>query len=246
VGRLRGKIAGGVRRLGYEVVRLAPPTEARRARALLLADLGIEGVVDVGANDGPFAHELRVDGYRGRIISFEPGAESFRRLQVKCADDPNWECRQIALGATDGVTAINIAENSSSSSLLPMTVAHAQSAPGSAYIGVETVELARLDSIRHSLGLDNARLFVKVDVQGYELEVLGGAERTLTDALAIESELSFVELYEGQPLFDDVVAWLREAGFVLTELAAVHLDARTGELLQVNGTFRRPRRLTPA
>jgi FkbM family methyltransferase len=244
VGRLRGKVASGVRRLGYEVVRLAPPTEARRARAVLLADLGIETVVDVGANDGAFAHELRLDGYRGRIISFEPGAEAFKRLQARCADDPNWECRKVALGATDGVSTINVAANSSSSSLLPMTAVHEQSAPGSGYIGVETVELARLDSLQRLLGLDTTRLFIKVDVQGYELEVLKGAVLTLTDALALESELSFVELYEDQPLFNDVVSSLREAGFVMTGIEEVHFDARTGELLQVNGTFRRPVRLT--
>ena len=248
VNRARGRLVRLARRLGYDISRVRPPTEARRNRAALLAALRVDVVIDGGANDGGFARQLRLDGYRGTIVSFEPGAEAFRRLQSQCVDDPNWACRQIALAATDGVTTINVAGNSSSSSLLPMTVLHAQSAPESRYVGVEQVELARLDTLRYSLGLDGSRVFVKVERSGYELEVLHRASRTLRDVLAVESELSFVELYEGQPLFDDVVSWLHDAGFVLTGLEAVHVDARTGESLQVNGTFCRPhsRALTPA
>jgi FkbM family methyltransferase len=240
ISRTRGQIVGLARRLGYDVARLRPPTEARRMRASLIAELQIDVAIDGGANTGEFARELRLDGYRGRIISFEPGGNAFQRLREHSAGDPDWDCVRVALGASDGTVMFNIAANSSSSSVLGMTSVHEQSAPGSDYIGVEAVKLARLDSLRHSLRLNDARMFIKVDVQGYELEVLRGAELALRDTIALESELSFVELYEGQPLFADVVLWLREAGFVLSGIEAVHFDVRTGELLQVNGLFRRP------
>ena len=236
---VRGQVARAIRRFGYEVARSAPPTEARRARIALFADLGIDVVLDVGASDGAFAHDLRADGYRGRIVSFEPTAESFHLLGVRCSSDPSWECERVALGRVDGPATINVAGNASSSSLLPMAVRHVQSAPESRYVGVEAVELARLDSLQERLALSEMRAFLKVDVQGYELEVLAGAEHTLAGTLAVECELSFVALYEAQPLFDDVVSWLRRAGFVLVGLEAVHSDVRTGELLQVNGLFRR-------
>lgn len=238
--RTRGQVVCLARRFGYDISRVRPPTEARRLRAAVIAELQIDVAIDGGANTGEFARELRLDGYRGRIISFEPGGNAFHRLREHCASDPNWDCVRIALGGSDGTAMINIAANSSSSSVLRMTAVHELSAPGSGYVGVESVELARLDSLRHSLGLDNARVFIKVDVQGYELEALRGAELVLEHSLAVESELSFVELYEGQPLFADVVVWLREAGFVLIGMEAVHFDVRTGELLQVNGLFRRP------
>jgi hypothetical protein len=63
---------------------------------------------------------------------------------------------------------------------------------------------------------------------------------SLADVLAVECELSLAPLYEGQALFADLVEWLRAPGFVLVGLESVHFDARSGELLQVNGLFTRP------
>ena len=79
---------------------------------------------------------------------------------------------------------------------------------------------------------------MKADVQGFELEVFRGGQATLAAAKALECELSFLPLYDGQPLFVDVVEWLRATGFALVGLEAVHSDPRTDELLQVNGLFR--------
>jgi hypothetical protein len=116
---------------------------------------------------------------------------------------------------------------------------HVLSAPGTAYVGVERVRIARLDSLRRELDLTGKRLYLKADVQGHELAVIDGAREALPDVQAIECELSFSELYRGQPLFADVVSRLRGEGFVLLSLEEVHWDARSGELLQVNGLFGR-------
>jgi hypothetical protein len=121
-----------------------------------------------------------------------------------------------------------------------MNPLHVLSAPESAYVGTQAVRLARLDSLRDDLRLTGERAFLKVDVQGYELEVLQGAVESLADVLAVECELSLAPLYEGQALFADLVEWLRAPGFVLVGLESVHFDARSGELLQVNGLFTRP------
>jgi FkbM family methyltransferase len=235
--RVRGTIARSVRGLGYEIVRLAPPTEARRRRLAVLRELGIDLVIDVGANDGAFGRELRADGYKGRIVSFEPTSAAFAALAAGCADDPHWEARNVALGAEEGEATMNLSRNSSSSSLLAMDGRHEATAPEAAYVGTESVELARLDSFAEELAVATAAPYLKLDVQGYELEVCRGAAETLAAAKAVECELSFLPLYEQQPLFTDVVEWLRSRGLVLAGLEAVHADPRTSELLQVNGLF---------
>jgi hypothetical protein len=78
----------------------------------------------------------------------------------------------------------------------------------------------RLDDLLPELG---SRVdFLKLDVQGYELAVLKGAEATLRDVLVVHTEVEFVEMYKGQPLFADVDQFLRRAGFVFHRFASVH------------------------
>jgi FkbM family methyltransferase len=193
----------------------------------------------VGANDGAFGRELRADGYEGRIVSFEPTSAAFSALAAGCVGDPRWDARKLALGADEGEATINLSRNSSSSSLLAMDGRHEATAPEAAYVGTESVDVARLDSFAEELAVATSTPYLKLDVQGYELQVCRGASETLAAAKAVECELSFTPLYEQQPLFPEVVAWLRNRGFVLAALETVHADPRTGELLQVNGLFLR-------
>ena len=238
--RLRGLVSKAARARGYEIKRVAPPTEARRIRRAAVDEFGISVVLDVGANDGGFARELRADGYCGRIISLEPTSDAFAQLQTQCRLDPLWDCRNVAIAAVEGERTINVAANSSSSSLLPMSEQHALSAPRSVYVKSETVNVLQLDTVYASLELHDEPVFLKIDVQGSELAVLTGSEQALPDIAVIECELSFWPLYEGQALFWEVVEWMRARGFVLTSIEAVHFDIRTGELLQINGLFLRP------
>lgn len=195
-------------------------------------------MLDVGANDGAFGRELRADGYEGRIVSFEPASAAFAGLAAGCGADPRWEPVNVALGSQEGRATINLSRNSSSSSLLAMDGRHTASAPEAEYIGTEPVDVARLDSFYERLGVGATPTYLKADVQGFELEVFRGAPATLEAVQALECELSFLPLYDGQPLFAEVVEWLRAAGFALVGLEPVHSDPRTEELLQVNGLFR--------
>ncbi len=206
-------------------------------RAELIAEQVIDAVVDVGANEGLFAKRLRDDGFSGRIVSFEPLSGAFALLASASAADPSWECVQLALGATTGEATLNVARNLASSSFLPMDSRLPEAEPRLAYVGTEECSLSTLDVLAPDLFQPEERLYLKLDVQGFELEVLRGAEATLARVLALDVELSQALLYEGAPLMDEVVGYLAERDYVLLGTEPAYIHPRTGETLQLNGLF---------
>lgn len=203
----------------------------------MLEHLGIGTVLDVGANIGQFATALRASGYRGTIVSCEPLSDAFAHLRRRAGHDPSWEVRQTAVGRESGTARINVSANSFSSSLLEMTAAHTSAAPGSETVAAETVPLTTLEELARELDVDPDRTLLKIDTQGYEPQVLDGAGPLVGKLAAISLELSFVPLYAGQQLFDELVARLREAGYVLYAIEGGFGDKRTGRMLQCDGLF---------
>jgi FkbM family methyltransferase len=198
---------------------------------------GVDVVLDVGAAVGNYGRWIREAGYRGRIYSFEPLSAAFKQLERNVASDPLWECRQLALGPEAGTAEINVAGNSDSSSLLPMEERHEKSAPSSIYIGTETVEVSTLDAIWDEFVGDARRVFVKLDVQGYELETLRGGAKALPKIYGLQAELSLVPLYEGGPLWTEVIEFMTEQGMHVAGLEPGHADPQTGEMLQCDAIF---------
>jgi FkbM family methyltransferase len=234
--RARELAHAALRRFGVDIVRYhgVNLTARRRIEELTTRELGL--VLDVGANAGFFGDTVRRQGYKGRIVSFEPLAEAFAELEQRVQDDPLWEAQRLALSDRDGEADLQVAGNSWSSSLLPMEARHVTSAPTSAIVRSERVPLARLDAIWDGLSRGD-RAYLKLDVQGVELAVLRAAERALRDVEVVEAELSVVELYSGQPLLHDVVAFLEPRGFALVQLEPEFTDPQTGAILQLNGIF---------
>jgi FkbM family methyltransferase len=222
-----------LRRRGLDVRRWRPP-EGRRAA--LIRSQGIQLVLDVGANRGQYGESLRASGYMGRIISFEPLHAAYAALEARTTADPLWECRRIGLADVDGAAEIHVAGNSASSSLLPMREEHVRALPHSAYVGKETIALSRLDTAVSKLPED-ANTMLKLDVQGYELHVLEGARHSLAKITVVETELSLVRLYDGQPLLKDMTDYLYEAGFELLALEPGFHDSASGRILQFDGMF---------
>jgi FkbM family methyltransferase len=223
-------------RRGLAIVpRADDENDVRRRR--LLARLGIDVVLDVGANAGQYGETLRKSGYEGRIVSFEPLDAAFAELSGVVEADPRWEARQLALGAKDGSAQINVAGNSTSSSLLPMGERHLQSAPQSAYVDVQRVETARLDTIWDDVVHDAANVWLKMDVQGFEAQVLRGAEGSIDSIAAVQAELALVPLYDGELGWRELLAYLEERGFMLGGLEPGFSDPETGQLLQFDGIF---------
>lgn len=209
-------------------------------RVRLLRTERISAVLDVGASVGEYAQSLRWAGYRGRIVSYEPLPAMFERLNTRAAGDPKWLARPVALGSAPGTANLHVAGDMVSSSLLPQLPPMAAAAPQAWHLGDERVTVTTLDDERRHWSSDD-RLLLKLDVQGYELEVLRGASRTLESVAAVEVELSLQALYAGQPAFGDQVAVLRDLGFELVSLENVFVDQNIPRLLQVDGLFVRGR-----
>jgi FkbM family methyltransferase len=243
--RLNEAIQQGLRRLGYELHPYEPgpaPYDEDVRRAKLLRSERIDVVLDVGANAGQYAQRLRSAGYDRRIVSFEPLSEAFAALERVTADDPLWEARRLALGDEDGTAEIHVAANSWSSSLLAMGERHLASAPDSAYTGTEVVRVARLDSIWEDVVRDGERVFLKLDVQGFEMHVLRGAAAHLDGVAGVQVELALTPLYEGDSPWREVVDHLEARGFELAGLEPGFEDPDTGRMLQADGILVRPGR----
>jgi FkbM family methyltransferase len=223
--------------LGYEVHKQSLSAPQRKLE--MLRRLGINFVLDVGANTGQYATDLRRIGYKGRIWSYEPLHEAFALLEKAAASDDKWKAINCGCGATASSAAINVAKNSYSSSLLPMLGAHLAFEPNSQYISQEAISICSLDDSVIASLTDDDKLWLKIDTQGYEAEVLKGAPLLLRRVSALEIELSLVPLYRGQLLIDEMMAELYQLGFRLVGVAPVPVfcEPETGYAMQIDGTF---------
>jgi len=235
---LKGIIRKAANALGYEIVRydLASP---RFRLARLLANHRIDVILDVGANAGQFGLDMREIGFSGRIVSFEPLAEAFGRLQQAARGDGKWQTVNIGLGDQDGQAVINVAANSQSSSFLPMLAAHSEAAPESKYVGEQSAEIRRLDGVFSSYVRPDTRVFLKIDTQGFEKKVLQGAENILGQIELVQVECSFVPLYEGAVLIEEMIAFLRGAGFDPVETMPAFHHHESAHLMQADILFAR-------
>jgi FkbM family methyltransferase len=209
-----------------------------------LASHHVDVVLDVGANSGQYATGLRQAGFAGHIISFEPLSSPFSRLTRSSSPDPHWECRQCALGDFDGTVTVNVAGNAgASSSILPMLRSHENVFPQANYVGTEEAAIRRLDSLKDEVLQQNETVFLKIDVQGFEKQVIAGGQSTIIDRCAgMEIELSFVALYEGGMLIQEALELVDSMGFALAGLAPGFVDVRNGRVLQADGIFFRSTR----
>ena len=203
----------------------------------VLGALTCRMVLDIGANRGQFALVVRRSFPKARIISFEPlpvPAGTFRKM---FEDDPQVTLHEAAVGPVSGNATIHISRRDDSSSLLPITGTQVALFPGTAEADTATVHVAPL---REFVSVSDIRppALLKLDVQGYELEVLRGCEDLLNRFTYVYAECSFVELYAGQALADEVIAWLRERGFKLRGVHNMDYD-RGGRAIQADFLFGR-------
>lgn len=230
-----------LRRWGIDLSRFdVLQSEDARLFALLTSH-GVDTVLDVGANDGGYAKRLLGAGFKGKILSFEPQTTAHRSLLKSIGNIANWDAApRMALGESNGSVDLNIAENSASSSILPMLDMHLRSAPQSKYIATERVLVHRLDSVDHPTISEARKMYLKIDTQGFEVPVLAGSKGLMSRVRGLQLEMSLVPLYEGQILFRDILDLVSKEGFELMNVIPGFSDCTTGRLLQMDGIFFRP------
>ena len=233
-------VSGAARQLGYEII----PTWSihsfglTRLLAGIIARNGISCVLDVGANTGQYAGYLRrIVGFDGRIVSFEPIDVNVAQLHTLSRHDPLWTICDCALGRHNGTASLNVMKRTEFSSFLAPTYDHLREFRTANVVErVETVSVRRLDDVLEELQIDPAQqpVYLKMDTQGFDLEVVAGAPAALRSVKALQTEVSVVPLYENTPDMLESIATLRAAGFapagffpVTTrkDLSAIEFDA---------------------
>jgi FkbM family methyltransferase len=237
------------RRAGLEVRKLKNVNIEEKLRNVNIEETVISNIVrlvkpvavlDVGANVGQFATKVRKLGYAGTIVSFEALPDAHAALLKASEGDARWLAAPCAaLGASQGHVDINIAENSVSSSLLPMCAAHIEAAPESMFIGRLSTRLERLDALAATLIPNCGPLLLKVDTQGYEKEVIKGSTGLLDRIGAIQVEMSLTPLYEGAPSFVELTSFIEGLGYEIFSIIPGFSNLQSGRLLQVDGFFMR-------
>jgi FkbM family methyltransferase len=205
----------------------------------LLSQLEVDCVLDVGANCGQFARELRGFGYRGQIISFEPISSEFLAMKEQFKHDPRWSGYRLALGSKVESMTLSIPKLTVLSSLLePNDLLEPFLDENDTR--EEMVEVRRLDGLLPSILEEHgtSRMFLKMDTQGFDLEVFKGASGCLDSILGIQSELSIQPLYRNMPPYLDALEVYEAAGFKLHNLSVVN-RVSNGGLLELNCYMRR-------
>lgn len=221
-----------VARLGLEATRSEYSFRSRRNT--LIRVLEIDLVIDVGANEGQWASDVRSGNSDIPIVSFEPLTKAFSSLASAKGRDDKWSLVQAAAGAETGTLGIHVAANSVSSSFLPMLELHRNEAPGSETRSIEQVRVTTVDT---EIGSAGTRIYLKADTQGYEFEVLKGSVKTLNRACAVELELSLVPLYAGSPSIWDAIRSMEIAGFTLCLLEPSFTATTHPQTLQLDAVF---------
>lgn len=229
---LRGLARKRMKAMGLQRVRHPSFTD-------LIAHHGITTVLDVGANDGLFGTELREGGYRGRIISFEPIGSIFAALQKRAAADRHWDVVNLALGEIAGPQTISISKSDVFSSFKAPSDYAAKLWTGIHEARAETVQVARLDAVLDEHP-DYARdAYLKIDTQGFEMEVLRGTGSRLRDFKLVHAELALTQLYEGQHGWTEVIGWMAERGFGVVACKENGVDWPAMRLLEMDIVFER-------
>jgi FkbM family methyltransferase len=235
------KVKRMLRAVGVEVTRYQPETSNAALLKKCLDFFNIDLVIDVGANIGQYGVVLREAGYKNQIISFEPMQDAFNQLKVTAdrynKQYNNWTVHHYGVGRANQEQIINVSKNSASSSILNVTHLSTDAEPLTVTDRQEKIKIVSLDSFfQNKLG-EFKGIYLKVDVQGYEMHVLEGAKDLLRHIHVVQLEMSFVALYENGPLYKEIVSWMEAAGFEIYSILPDFRDMRSGRMLQADGIF---------
>jgi FkbM family methyltransferase len=172
------------------------------------------GLIDVGARWG-IEPKWRALADISRILGFEPDAEECDRLNS--GSEQNVQYLPFGLAEETGEYSLYITMEPACSSMYPPRRDLYENYPCLEIIkpaSQVSINCRPLDQVMSSMNFGRVDA-IKLDTQGTELSILKGAVKTLQHVLFLEVEVEFNPLYEGQPLFHEVDAFLRAQNFTL-------------------------------
>ncbi len=195
-------IRGVANSLGYDIVKTRNSNaELSTHLANVVSSKNIDCVLDVGANSGQYGYFLRKNGFRGTIISFEPVKAVFDELARNAESDKNWLCYNLALGDQNEDKEINVYKSTVFSSFLTASDYSKKIWNSLETVKPETVKVCRLDDMFEEIVAKTRcqKFYLKMDTQGYDINVFRGAKNSLTHIEALQSELSLIPVYNEMP-----------------------------------------------
>ncbi|HLB52928.1 MAG TPA: FkbM family methyltransferase [Chlamydiales bacterium] len=200
-------------------------------------------VFDVGACNGYYAADLRRLGYKNKIISFEPASKSYTALlrEANLFNDPLWIFYNIALGDVEEKKSMCILDELPASSFLTPSQLHLHINPKARGGVSEVVDVKRLETFYRLHCSASESVFLKIDTQGYEKQVLLGLGALLEKITLIQLEVSFQSLYNGEIGFVDLLKFMKDRNFLPIDVDPMSFDSERGEFLQADILFRQTR-----
>jgi FkbM family methyltransferase len=228
--------------LGFELVnRDAYMQDLARTAHLrsLFRALGINTVIDIGANRGQFIRFLREKvGFSGEIRAYEPNPACVPSLQALCDEDRRLTVQACAVTPTDGRVLLHIARSDELSSVLPLTCELADAFEGGTLDQTIEVAAVSIATILTEANKPSARIFLKIDIQGYDLAVLESARNYFGPVVLVQVEAPLACLYEGGGSLAGIVEFLQSsdfsiAGFYRTSIAGYPCSASDVDVLAI-------------
>lgn len=195
-------------------------------RSRIFQKLGVDLLIDVGANAGQYVRDVR-PGFSGPIISFEPTVKAFQSLSRRAQGDPLWKCQNLALGAETGSATIQVSSNDVFSSFLPISAYGRKLFDKETLTQrTETVRVERLDQVLPVMFPEwrTSRIYLKVDTQGSDIHVIRGASGILSQVVALQMEISLLPIYQDQPHWTTTVQEIEQMGFAVSGTFPVNFD----------------------
>lgn len=198
---------------------------------------GIDVIIDVGANRGEFAHDLIKSGFSGTILSFEPVPATFEKLSKTAAQFESWHCFKLALGEANSTATIHTHNEDVFSSILsPSDFGRTRYQTLKTSQNIE-IEVRRLDAVLSDL-IQNKTIdekfcaFLKVDTQGYDLNVIHGASGFMDQIKMLQTEASIKAIYDGAPSYIDTLKVLQDLNFNPCAFNVVSREKSSGNIIE--------------
>ena len=197
----------------------------------------IDLVIDIGANEGQFAKKIIEYGYKKKIISFEPMKSAFIELKKNSKKYSLWETVNLGFGKEKSSEFLNISKNSVSSSISQVLETSTSVEPGTKFISREQIKLISLNEYLSNDEFRDKKIFVKIDTQGFEKNIILGTEKVKNKIQGFMVELSIVKLYTSEASVNEMIGLLNKLGFELWSIERGFSNKKTGQTLQVDVIF---------